>query len=217
MGTETSQTQNGFTPNKTIILQLQKRLKQSFKAFCERDGFDSTNLAYCSKAVTKAYKEYANDMNFISTRRLPNGIGRCKLAGIVMWRLYKSNFARYTDDTTCNRDNHIENPTYEITLFYVLQYILRLDIVSTRDKYFLEFKELEYQLRNRHINQESIALFFKMICKSEELLITEINKREKIIENFDIDKDEVQKLIESIDEEKVLNCCKKILEEQSTT
>jgi hypothetical protein len=154
--------------NKELAETFQQRVSKDFEFFYNQSPSNNKNLVYCKHSVLKSYRELCHDMDFISTRRLPNGVGRCKLAGIILWRLYKSNFARYTDDTTCNRINNKINPPFEIALLYVLKNVLAINPVQIRSKYKLEFQELEYQLRNRHINQESIALMFKIICRAEQ-------------------------------------------------
>ena len=146
---------------------FQQRIASDFSFYYNQDIQKNKNLVYCKHSVLRTYKELYHDMNFISTRRFPDGVGRCKLAGIILWRLCKSNFARYTDDTTCNRINNKHNCSFDISLLFVLKTILRIDPILIKIKYKQEFEELEYQLRNRHINQESIALVFKVICRAE--------------------------------------------------
>lgn len=147
--------------------QFQQRVADCFGYFYKQDKIKYKNLVYCKHSVLQSYKELYRDMSFLSTRRLSDGVGRCQLSGIVLWRLYKSNFARYTDETTCNRINSNVNCSFEIALLFILKNILRVDPCSIKKKYKQEIKELEYQLRNRHINQESIGLMFKIICRAE--------------------------------------------------
>lgn len=115
--------------------------------------------------MKEAYKEIYLDILFLSQRRLPKGVGRCKVAGITLWRLCKNQFVRSTGVEICNGSNN--NHSFNVSLTYVLHNILNLkNINEIKSKYKSELEEIEHLMRKRHINQESVALMFKMICKN---------------------------------------------------
>lgn len=126
---------------------------------------DNVITKLCPYQMKEAYKEIYLDILFLSARRLPKGVGKCKVAGITLWRLCKNQFIRNTGMEICNSSDN--NHSFNVSLTFVLHNVLNIkDIKEIKTKYKSEFKEIEHLMRKRHINQESVALIFKMICKN---------------------------------------------------
>jgi hypothetical protein len=154
-----------FNHKKAINLHI--GISKIFLRYCKSKGYED-KIVYCKNSLLRASQEIYYDINFIQNRRLLKGIGKPKIAGIILWRLYKSNFIRFNTENICDGLSKMINPLFDILIIFILKNILKLNFVKIKLKYKQEFEELEYQLRNRHINQESIALFFKVICRAEE-------------------------------------------------
>lgn len=188
--------------------KFHQRLLDTYQLYINFNQKENENLVYCKTAVLQTYKEIFHDMDFMSIRRLKKGIGRCKLAGVILWRLYKSHFVRFQNETACNRDNSKLNPVFEISLLYVLLHVLRINPENTREKYTQVLRELEYQIIYRHINQESIALVFKTICQSEKLLNIETQTLNYLIKENNITEDKILEIRKHIQKD-LKNCCEK--------
>lgn len=159
------------------LSDFHKELTKELIIYVNASKLNPEYIRICIFKIKTIYNEAQTDFNYLKNRRLPEGVGRCKLAGIYMWRLGRGNFLSLDKDYDCQIDKKLLHMNFIISLAFVIKHILKIDdATSLFKKYGQEFKELKYQLEHRHTNQELIGLFFKVICKNLEENCCEIEK-----------------------------------------
>jgi len=147
-------------------------LLTTYDEYLSSRGIKEDEIDICHEVLYDVYVNSQLDIQFLTMRRLPNGVGKCKLAAILLFRLTNGRVLRFRDRRLCShsalRHGH---PSFDFSLIYVLKYVLDIhqDRIHTLfTLYKKEFDEIEYLIRKRHADTENIGMVFKFICRAEE-------------------------------------------------
>jgi len=133
-------------------------------AYKDSNNLNSSDAVICRISLLKVYQDAKIDIEFITQRRLLNGASKCKIAGIMLWRLSKTSILRFVGSKTCDKSEKYLYMNFHLALTYVCKVVLNVEVEKILKEFGKELSELKYLIENRHTNQEMIALFFQLMC-----------------------------------------------------
>jgi len=118
------------------------------------------DIVISENAFSSALLESSKDMQMLESRRLPDGISRPKIAGVLAFRLSRWNVISLPECLANSRE--LLQINYLAALAFAYDF-LGIDVqkvdVGVR-------RELQYNLVRRHSNQETLGLCFAMLQKA---------------------------------------------------
>ncbi|MGK0289638.1 MAG: hypothetical protein ACI86H_001084 [bacterium] len=143
--------------NQALYTALLKSLKNA--------GLNESDVIVIKTNLFTAIVELEKDINFLKMRRGCNP-SDTKLAGVIIFRLMKHQIFNWTIEEPEQKDVYF----FVCIAFNLIKQSLFPEIDVKEPRIAGRLKELFYQISQRHINQENIAVILDGVKMIDELL-----------------------------------------------